>query len=179
MITKERLQELIDECNSNENKFLYVYGKYREYSLKNREEKSSYFWWKRQVEIVNNELHYIYEDSDYYENDDLYIKLEDLYETKEDAELVAKYHTSIVEKFEPPVYEDIKDGQPYRFNFTSNGKHYNFFTSVLLIELVEANTEDSDNPYCEQIICCHSTKENYYKAVEKARKLFLGEGDDR
>lgn len=168
MITKERLKELIEQGATI---YYKEYGKIKDVTLDNS------YYIDKFSEVSNMDV--LCRGCCDFDDDEFRIIvtfLSELYETEEDAEFVLKYHTFRVEKFEPPLYEDIKDGQPYMFNFTSNGKHYNFFTSVLLIELLEVNDEDS--AYSEQIICKHSTKENYIKAVEKARKLFLGESDE-
>lgn len=190
-ISKERLEELLKQGNA------YVYGKYRAYSLRNREERTGDFYWKRQVELVDDKLHYVYEDCDDCENDDLWIDLEDLYENKEDADFVAKYHTSRPEYFKPLTWDKIETIIDKKKRFGLNHSEYvlsrivtgdsiYYFKLCKDIELFTFELKQIyiGNDLCEQITSRFpislgkATKENYYKAVEKARKIFLGLKDN-
>lgn len=103
-----------------------------------------------------------------------YIPLEYLFEKKEDAEFIAKYHTQRVVKFNPPTWAifseeetdivfDMKDGRMMLSHWIIGDNH------IVLIK----TSKDDDFVFSEPL-----TKENYIKAVEYARKLFLGEEDE-
>lgn len=155
MITKERLEELIKQGTTIYE--LYMNKNILEIQLKND-------WYVMGDGLYERKLS---------KHPFRCWQIGNLYETKEDAEFVREFGCiERTERLEFPIYEDIKEGQPYRFNFTSNGKHYNFFTSVLLIELLEVNENEN---LTEQLICKTSNKENYILACRKAKELFLGE----
>lgn len=164
MISKERLEELIEQGNA------YIYDKYRAYSLRNREEKTGDFYWKRQVEVVDDCLHYVYEDGDNCENFDSYIKLEDLYETKEETEWHKEFGCiERTERLELPTWEEICDGATHNIPFTT--------PKVQKVEMIICD-EYIDIVSIYQSIIDFSkplTKENYTLACRKAKELFLGE----
>ena len=97
---------------------------------------------------------------------DLIDYIRNIYENKEDAEFVAKYHTSIVEKFEPPTYEEFVEMEEWCF-FQKN--HTQTIIRVLGTKYLGVETN------FERYFTGDLSKENYIKAVEKAKKLFLGE----
>lgn len=101
-----------------------------------------------------------------------------LYETREQAEWGYKMHAERTERFEPPMWEDIKGY--YRFNFMNceNGvwKKYSF-------ELLKKQDDKAKEGGCISIWTgtkdiynkTTPTKENYEKACEIVRDLFKGE----
>lgn len=95
--------------------------------------------------------------------------INDLYETKEQAEWVLKTHTERTERFEPPMWEDIKveDGYEFKF-FDANNEYYAF--RVIKNTYTVICVDDFKNIF-EEV----STKENYEKACEIVRNLFKGE----
>jgi hypothetical protein len=139
MITKERLEELIEQ----EATVWFVSGN-----------EVAPFW------LFNHYKYVDYEEANLYEN-------------KEDAEFVAKYHTSRVAKFEPPTWEEIEKDF---ININKFGTYPIIDTNGLYMDIFVDN-------YANKFIVLTTqpriplTKENYYKAVERARKLFLGEED--
>lgn len=166
MIEKERLEELIKQGAT-------IYGKYRDYSLKNREGNSSDFWYKRTAEIKDNKFHYTYEDSDYYEDFDVWLELEQLFETKEEAEWHKEFGCiERTERLVLPTWEEFKNKKIKCVGFT--GKETNCFFE--LYENTPNNRlilldHDCDFEYFNTV----STKENYTIACRKAKELFLGE----
>ena len=107
------------------------------------------------------------------------------YENKEDAEFVARYHTKRPVYFNPPTYEEFLklNNQSVCWDFLTKDNQQNF----ILIDDINAENDTLkpkkewtvivQDEYCDYIFEEPLTKENYYKAVEKARKLFLGEKD--
>lgn len=95
-----------------------------------------------------------------------------------EIEFRAKYHTSRLEKFEPPTWEEVqKNGLCYWY-FVGKDKSryvisvdlpYNKDLGVIFVANMNSRVVITDEYIC--------TKENYIKAVEKAKKLFLGEKD--
>lgn len=151
-ITKERLQELIEQ----EATVWYISHKY-----------------------VNSL--WLFKDNNYIGLDNMY-----LYENKEDAEFVAKYHTSRLDVFEPPTYEEFLklNNQSVCWDFLTKDNQQNF---ILIDDMNVGNdtlkpkeewTVVVQDEYDDYIFEEPLTKENYYKAVELARKLFLGEIDE-
>ena len=96
----------------------------------------------------------------------------DLYENKEDAEFVAKYHSTRPLEFRPCSYEQIVQ--------TSINYCYTYdFVDTFLIQC-QIYVDFEENYICinrgafTPVVIEDVTKENYIKAVECARKLFLG-----
>ena len=111
MISEQRLQELIEQGAT-------VYSKHRSYLLKNEEKNKLDFWYRRIAEIKDNKLHYIYEDSDYYEDSDILIKLEDLFETKEEAEWALEFgNITRTETLNLPSFNELQTKKEYYKNF--------------------------------------------------------------
>lgn len=91
---------------------------------------------------------------------------EDLFETKEDAEFVLKTRAERTEYFEPPTWEDFLKTKEYKFI------SYDGFRKKIYIEPTTGKLSS-----CTKFIG-KPTKENYIKACEMARKLFLEEKTD-
>lgn len=78
-------------------------------------------------------------------------------------------HTSRVERFEPPVWEEINDDTDWKCCFfTKDGLDYYFIVNGLC-ETIELDSEYGENYFFD------FTKNDYIKACTIARKLFLGE----
>ena len=167
MISKERLQELINEGAT-------VYSGTRKFLLRNEEEgdKSS-FWYKRTVEILDGKLHYTYKDSECSTDLDYLIALEDLYETQKEAEWHLKYHATRTEELNLPTWKEFKDynenigvsfvGEDWVVYELSNDIDIYHKPRILLT---------ADGEYFEE---WQSTEENYEKACDLCLKLFKGE----
>lgn len=172
MITKERLEELIKQGAT-------VYSKYRSYWLKNEEENKLDFSWKRIAEIKDNKLHYIYEDSDYYDDFDCLIKLEDLFETKEEVEEYLEFDTTqkteILLMCDWSVAKDKKCG--YCADFWVDGSNYSMLISGDTIYIQEEYY--SNEKWNKDILFKESlNRENYDKARRLCMKLFLGDSKE-
>lgn len=97
-----------------------------------------------------------------------------LYETKEQAEWVCKMHAERTDRFEPPMWEDIK--RFYGFSFYGNvidelyhREEYRFFVDKLAaITVVDISKKQ---PF-RDVYSAYATKENYIKACEIVRDLF-------
>lgn len=159
MITKKRLKELIE----NNSTIYTTYGGY--VSEINLHKKYDY--------VTDNHLF----EADMVAGEVGYRKytFNILFENKEDAEFVAKYHTKRVDKFNPPTWDtfseeetdivfNIKDGRMMLSHWVFGDNH------IVLIK----TSKDEDFVFSEPL-----TKENYEKAVEIARKIFLGESDEK
>lgn len=100
-------------------------------------------------------------------------KLDDLFETKEEAEWYLEFgNITRTEMLTLPTWEEIeklKSGKPYKVYF--NDKQF-FFASRLIIEVGKYDTYGEQ---IEQYFCEGTTKENYLEACRIAKKLFLGE----
>lgn len=171
-ISKQRLEELIEQGNA------YIYDKYRGYSLRNREEKTGDFYWKRQVEVVDDCLHYVYEDGDNCENFDSYIKLEDLYETKEEVEWYREFGCiERTERLVLPTWEEVsRDLQ----NVPAGNYVIKEFDDVSLeyIKYRNGNYAVIGVYKYDDRLELEATKENYIKACRKAKELFLGDNNE-
>jgi hypothetical protein len=155
MIERERLQELI---NQGVTIYEVKYGKVNPVLLKNKirfvSEKSPVIVF----EPIPNEK---YKHHKYFDK---------LYETQAEAEWVAKMHTQRTEFFEPPTWEEFeKQGEPYYFIgkggikeriyiYNNNGRR----------KLLSSGCKFWGTP----------TKDNYIKACEYARNLFLGKENE-
>lgn len=82
-------------------------------------------------------------------------------------------HTSRVERFDPPVWEEINDDTNWEcFFFTRDGYDYYFVVDGLM-ESISLRSEYGKKYYFD------FTKEDYIKACTIARKLFLGESVEK
>lgn len=151
MIERERLQELIEHGET----IYFVYNG-------NVDEKEGIY----KDDFILNETYV----SIYWTSRSHQIKYKDLYETQSEAEWVAKMHTKRTEYFEPPTWEEFeKQGEPYYFIgkggineriyiYDNNGRR----------KLLSSGCKFWGTP----------TKENYIKACEYARNLFLGKENE-
>lgn len=116
----------------------------------------------------------------------------DLFENQEEAEWVAKMHTERTEKFEPPTWKEFLATKKHEDMFA------HWFCGDIHIVMVEENDKKgilkTHNQFEVDIYCDGDSKlerfdyfnnygidtreETYYKAVEYARKLFLGVEDE-
>ncbi len=163
MITAERLEELIKQ---GETIYENIYERVRKVDL------STDHWlykFKENTLIVMCKQPCV-------EVTELVIR--NLFETKEQAEWALKTVAERTERFEPPMWEDIKGY--YRFNFMNceNGvwKKYSF-------ELLKKQDDKAKEGGCISIWTgtkdiynkTTPTKENYEKACKIVRDLFKGE----
>ena len=94
---------------------------------------------------------------------------EELEEDIEKGKWCYEMHASRLERFEPPLWEEIKENTDWRFSFfTRDGRDYYFIVSGVL-EYIELDSEYSESYYFD------FTKEDYIKACTIVRNLFLGE----
>lgn len=125
--------------------------------------------------------------------EDFIAHIENVYKTYEEAEFTLKYkETSIIEKLSLPTFEEIGD-EFYRKRFFVEDKEYQ--SGVVEYMLVVPKCEDKhgimvefreiplifgehDDAY-DIIFEEDRTEENYLKACEICRKLFLGEAEDQ
>ena len=100
--------------------------------------------------------------------------LNKIYETEDQVEWRNKTYTERTERFEPPMWEEIKSN--YEFNFLT--KTGNIYKRILFY--VSRNTS-SDKIFIKDdfdsyiIFDTNADKENYIKACEMVRDLFKGE----
>ena len=87
------------------------------------------------------------------------ILLENLFEDEEEAKFVAKYHTTRVEKFEPPY--KLKENEKFHFTSKKGAK-----MSIHKFR---------DGEWWLSYVGTHRYCETYEEAVERAYKLFKGE----
>lgn len=152
MITEERLEELIKQ-----NGMVY-FGTYNEDNVFIlRKIKLSHCY------ILDNELHD--------EQECCYYDFADLFETKEQAKWHCKVDAERIERFEPPMWEDLPDY--YEFHFRHHC--YGFVDFVVRKNnfICIDNEEGSANLFSEYGV--RADKENYEKACEIVRDLFKGE----
>jgi len=159
MITAERLEELIKQGAKI---YQISYNSFLEIPLINNKENH--------FDIYHNRLHiHELEKYEYWWDNrwtDCYIELDKLFETKERAEWALKTTAKRTERFEPPMWEDIKDY--YCFNFVVDNCHRCF-----VVKKYNWITIDSDG--CNNIFEKYAsdvTKENYIMACEIVRDLF-------
>lgn len=166
MISKERLQELIEQET-----IVYTNNSgYNELQLK-----------KDKFHIARELLMFDYKD--------FCIPIKDIYETKKDADFILKYHKTKTLKFEPPTWKEfLATRDENSFAHWSCGdicvvmveennekgilKTYNQF-EVDIFNDYDSKSRRFD--YCIiQSYGIDTREETYYKALEYAQKLFLG-----
>lgn len=96
--------------------------------------------------------------------------LTELYKTKEETEWILKTHTKREERFEPPHWNEIDKSTFWEYSFVSAQPYYYGKITVGVDIDVEYGAYCSKYKY-ESF--GSATKENYEKAVDFARKLFL------
>ena len=102
--------------------------------------------------------------------------LNEVYETKEEAEWYCKMNKSRIEKFEPPMWEDIKNTYGFRFIYYDDIIEFTVNYSTML-DGVEFNTQKiviRNIDERELLFVEPATKKNYKKACEMVGKLFEG-----
>lgn len=169
MISEERLQELIKQEAT-----IWVKNQYcNAYDV----ELSNYNY----VAITDNKESLMFLDYSIQEDDPesvLVDYLENLYETKEDAEWasIAIYRTEI---FDPPAWEEIQYTKHYFIYKFSIKDNYDFFGRITILK--DFNIKVSglvQGVLFEEYFNEAASKDNYIKACTIARKLFLGESVD-
>lgn len=155
MISKERLEELIKKGAT-------IYTKYSEKYKLDENDFISIKCGKDFLKCFDN-IEFIY-DIDYLEN---------LYETKEQAEWHLKYHATRIEELDLPMWEEFKNynenisvsfvGEDWAVYELSNDIDIYHKPRILLT---------ADGEYFEE---WKSTEENYEKACDLCLKLFKGE----
>lgn len=149
-ITKERLEELIEQKAK-------IYG-----ISKNNNVFCVGLKLKNQAMCLLNPNNY--KKTDWYKKQiEVYSKF---YETKEEVEFVQKFHTSKTVYFKPPTWEEFLKTEHYDF-------HAQKKTMPTIINIYSKYIYVEDFKKVHLIL--DLSKENYYKAVEYAKKLFLGE----
>ena len=106
-----------------------------------------------------------------------------LYENKEDAEFVAKNHTKRLSYFQPLSWSEVCDGGTYEL-IVPTPTYRELY--ILHIDKDKIYIQDIMHKYLHHSMYVEelfldkykTNKKNYYKAVEKARKLFLGCNDE-
>lgn len=169
MITRERLEKLIKQEAT-----IWVKNQYcNAYDV----ELSNYDY----VAITDNKESLMFLDYSIQEDNPesvLVDYLENLYETKEDAEWasIAIYRTEI---FDPPACEEIQYTKNYFIYKFSIKDNYDFFGRIAILK--DYNIKVSglvQGVLFEEYFNEAASKENYIKACTIARKLFLGESVD-
>lgn len=161
MITKERLEELIEQGATIWSNTMWYHGKI---DLINSDTD--------EYRIVEDNFGNIYLSHHRKGTDDCYDGQWDLEELREDvdcAEWEYKMPAERTERFEPPMWEDID--KSYRFKFTWRDLCIRFvvlkFVNIIKIE---------DDDECGEVYFNEpATEENYVKACEMVRDLFKGE----
>lgn len=177
-MTKERVEELIKQCGTV---YKIDYGKVWKMSLINDE--------KNHCDISRDKFlhfHELLEFNDSFDNrwTDYYVGLDELFESKEQAEWVCKNHAERTERFEPPMWEDIED--EYEFYFTcqdyksKSSNPCGMFVvnkkGTLKNYILVRNVSHYPNIFTFD---APATKENYEKACEIVRDLFKGESNGK
>ena len=142
MITKERLEELIEKEEMV----------YKVDIFKNIEPYKLF----QTMRIENNSVYCMAENN-------LHFDIEEVYETKAEAEWVAKMHTARTEYFEPPF--ELKDNEKYKFTTAKGGK----------MSISKFVYKSGEVQWWLSYVGTHRTFYSYQEAVEYARKLFEGE----
>lgn len=156
MISKERLQELIDQKAT-----IWTDG-YGEIQLCDKSEICKVISFKGESYCLYG---FIYDQR--FINDN--IKPEELEEDVEKGEWEYEMHASRPEQFDPPVWKDFLENEEYIF-WTKKHKQTHVMTLGAKYLVVET---DFERFYTGDL-----SKENYIKACTIARKLFLGERVD-
>ena len=160
MITAERLKELIKQGGT-----AWVITDHKVEPILLKENKGN------KVCIVSGDtLYHAYFTANNYCPDGWwdrdYYSFDELFETRDRAEWHCKMTAERTERFEPPMWEDIKDY--YCFNFVVDNCHRCF-----VVKKYNWITIDSDG--CNNIFEKYAsdvTKENYIMACEIVRDLF-------
>ena len=114
--------------------------------------------------------------SQFYKFEGIYYNIcdaDNIYETKEEAEFVQKFHTSKTVYFEPPTWEEFLKTE------TDDGYPYLEIQKLAIIMQTQLKCFCvTDNWGCVWESFSYTDenkKQKYYEAVEYAKKIFLGE----
>lgn len=153
MITKERLEELIKQGATI---YKLIENEILEYNIFNNPDLRSAY------KVVNNELFF---------SNVIMTKLEDLFETKEDAEFAQEFKDiKRMEVLNLPTFEELKKFE--RFDFKAKDGHrytIHFISGSNILVIVGI----FKNEYYGE-----ATKENYIEACKIVKNLFIGENKD-
>lgn len=154
-MTKERLEELIKQ-----EKVIYTsrFKKPDKFKL-----YKDYFVDKNELWCLNKRIGIC----------DCVIKLDKLFETKDQAEWHAKMAAERTERFEPPMWEDIEN--EYLFNFVVNNEHLHFFVNKERELISVMNEAHFYLIFHKANVSKNLLKKGYEKACEIVRDLFKGE----
>lgn len=148
-ISRERLEELIKQGAT-----IWVRNDYQTYEI-----NTSYFV---NIDIIGDVLYCGAE----------MVYLDYLYETKEEAEWVLKYHATRTEELNLPMWEDFKNSKIKWIGFWSktydNYWLYLRYNKIRLICVLDDGYEITEQTW-------KATEENYIKACDLCIKLFKGE----
>lgn len=97
-----------------------------------------------------------------------YMMLERVYETKEEAEWYAKTYAERIERFQPPMWKDIKEY--YQFCWVNESFDLFYFEVTDDRDTILVGKVNGKNLFEGK-----ATKENYEKACEIVRDLFKEE----
>lgn len=166
MISKERLQELIDQKAT-----IWADG-YGEIRLCDKSEVC-------RVTSCEGESHclygFIYDQI--FINDS--ISPEELEENVEKGEWNYEMHASRIERFDPPIWEEIQYTKHYFIYKFPIKDEYDFFGRITILKDYSIKVSGlTQGILFEEYFDEAATKENYIKACTIARKLFLGESVD-
>ena len=121
--------------------------------------------------LKEHRYYYFDEDGDECEYAEYYL-FDHLYKTREQAEWVSRTHVNIKIYFEAPIWDEFIKTKKYIFIDKKLEKHR------LWIDIEDDETSSFYKQECLYIDCeliLVANKENYEKAVEIAKKMFLGE----
>lgn len=165
MIEKERLEELIEQeetvwCVSE----LWGINKLK---LHNKDVRDSDCFHISKTLLLSDSIEFYDEEETYKVPFQLLFETEQEYlKHQEEAEFIKKYHTTRVERFDPPIWEDFVEMEEWCF-WKKN--HRQTVIRILGTKYIAVETS------YERFFTGDLTKENYIKAVEKAYNLFKGE----
>lgn len=171
MISKERLQELIDKKATI---WADAYGKIQ---LCDKSEvcDTIAFTGNHQIQEGYCLCGFVYNNEFIRDN----IEPDGLEEDVEKGEWQYEMHASRLERFAPPVWEEIQYTKHYFVYKFSIKENYDFFGRITILK--DFNIKVSglvQGVLFEEYFNEAASKDNYIKACTIARKLFLGEGVD-
>lgn len=162
MITKERLEELIKQ-----GAMIYYIRNYTVQQINLSENEFCNYNIEHFYLAMNSRIPYMTVDT---------WDIKCLYENREQAEWALKTVAERTERFEPPMWDDIKCNYEFAFvksednNLWNNLWKFNVFIGKEKDTGIITITDIKGSIFTE-----HATKENYEKACEIVRDLFKGE----
>lgn len=168
MISKERLQELIDK------KATIWADDYGEIQLCDKSEvcDTIVFTGNHQIQEGYCLFGFIYNNEFISDN----IEPDGLEEDVEKGKWCYEMHTSQLKRFDPPVWEEIQYTKHYFVYKFSIKDNYDFFGRITILKDYSIKVSGLvQGILFEEYFNEAASKENYIKACTIARKLFLGE----